>query len=92
MTDPVVVRAFAADLKAAEESGLYEVGPAPGHDRPVRLVDTLPWHQRRFAWLLWRTPLRRLFARHFVSPYVLLVATISRRARDTVSQPPVESA
>lgn len=85
MTEAKVVRAFAADLRAAEESGKYEVGPPPGYEKPVLLVKTLPRLGRITAWLIWRTPMRRLFARHYVSPYTLVVASVRRVTSDNLS-------
>jgi hypothetical protein len=85
VTEVRVVRAFAADLRAAEESGRYEVGPPPGYEKPTLLVKTLPWLGRISAWIIWRTPARRLFARHYVSPYTLVVATVRRVTSDNLS-------
>lgn len=91
MTETRVVQAFAVDLKAAEESGRWEISAPPGYDRPMRLIDMLPWPRRVLAWCLWRTPLRKLFYRHFISPYVLVVASVRPKASDTVSLDPAPS-
>ena len=40
------------------------------------LVESLSWPQRVVAWLLWRTPLRRLLGDRFVNPFAQVVVTL----------------
>lgn len=51
-----------------------------------RLVDTFPWWKRALAWLLWRTPLRRLWRTRFHSPYGTVRAMLRPRSDDSAPE------
>lgn len=45
-----------------------------------RLVDTFPRWKRALSWCLWRTPLRRVWQRRFLSPYGAVRAILRLRS------------
>lgn len=87
LSEPTVVRAFARDLQACEAAGC-QILPPPGKSSVCRYIHTFPLRGRLFAWFLWKSwpskwlGIRRFIARHTVSPYILVAATVVPPEKD----------
>jgi hypothetical protein len=44
------------------------------------LAKTFPWWKRGIAWFLWRTPIKHVLRRRFMSPYGAIRATLRPRS------------
>lgn len=77
--------------KTIEQAKLLEADPRV---RDVcALVDTFTPGQRRFAWVLWRTPvlrwlLRPFIYRRFMNPYATIVFALAERTDPKPVAPP----